>query len=332
MPDTHVLVSLPASEAHKQQLMTAAPAFTYRWTTEETVTEDEACWADVILGGVPVPLVRQNRHLVWYQSSFAGPDLYLVPGVLPEGCRITNATGAYGLAIAEWMLGMWLALGKDLCLYRDNQRMGLWQPIARPVKAIAGAKVVCVGLGDIGCNFALRANALGAHVIGVRRRGGACPAYCKEVIPQSRLDEVLPEADLVALSLPETPETYHLLDADRIAKIKPGAILINVGRGATVDTGALCAALQAGRIFGAALDVTDPEPLPPGHPLWALPNVLITPHISGRFSLPATLDRIVDIFAHNLSLFAAGKPLDNLIDRTTHYVSEGGRLNSACTD
>ena len=137
----------------------------------------------------------------------------------------------------------------------------------------------------------------------------------------AHLDEELPQADLVALSLPGTPETRRMFDADRLARCKRGAILLNVGRGSTVDCDALAAAVQSGALYGAALDVTDPEPLPPDHPLWNLDTVLITPHISGRFSLPRTLENIVEIFAHNLARFAAGQTLDNQMSRTTRYVS-----------
>ena len=136
-----------------------------------------------------------------------------------------------------------------------------------------------------------------------------------------------PQADLVALSLPDTPETRHLFNAGRMALCKPGAILLNVGRGTAVDGEALAAAVHSGQLSGAGLDVTDPEPLPPEHPLWAEPNVIITPHVTGGFSLPKTLDNIVDIFAHNLKRYAAGQPLDNQMDRRTQYAS-GARLQS----
>lgn len=325
----HVLVALPLSQAQRERLCGAAPQFDYRFTTQETATREEILWADAILGNVPVELIRQNDHLVWFQSNFAGPDPYLEPGVLPANCMVTNATGAYGLAISEWMLGMWLALAKDLLLYRDRQHRHHWEAIERPVRSIAGSRVLCVGMGDIGSSFARRAHLLGAQVVGVRRHGGSCPDYCLRVVDTAHLDEELPQADVVALSLPGTPETYRMFDADRLARCKPGAILLNVGRGSTVDCDALAQAVQQGRLYGAAIDVTDPEPLPPDHPLWTLDTVLITPHISGRFSLPRTLENIVDIFAHNLQRFAAGQPLDNQMSRATRYVSEdtpGNRL------
>ena len=316
-----ILVALPLSDRQREVVRRAAPAFEYRFTTEPSATQEEVCWADAILGNVPVELIRRNDHLEWFQSNFAGPDPYLEPGVLPPGCLVTNATGAYGLAISEWMLGMWLALAKDLLLYRDRQRQQCWQAIERPVRSIAGSRVLCVGLGDIGGSFARRANALGAEVVGVRRQAAPAPDYCLRVVGAGDLDAELPQADVVALSLPGTPETARLFDAARLARCKRGAIFINVGRGCTVDHDALAAAVASGALYGAALDVTDPEPLPPDHPLWRLDTVLITPHISGRFSLPRTLENIVEIFAHNLRRYAAGQALDNQMSRRTHYVS-----------
>ena len=279
----HVLVALPLSDAQRSALQASVPEYEFIFAQTETVTLAQVLEADIIMGNVPVELICQNHHLEWFQSNFAGPDTYLVPGVLPEQCLVTNATGAYGL-------------------------------------------VLCVGMGDIGSNFAMRAHALGAEVVGVRRSmrpGAPCPDYCLRVVPQSELDAELPQADLVALSLPGTPETLHMFDAARLARCKQGAILLNVGRGSTVDCLALADAVHSGHLFGAALDVTDPEPLPSDHPLWSEPNVIITPHISGRFSLAKTLDNIVEIFIHNLKLYAAGQPVDNQVSRTTHYVSGG---------
>lgn len=322
----HILVCLPLREEQKQALVQAAPDFELRFTTIPEATAEEACWADAILGNVPVELIAQNDHLEWFQSNAAGPNAYLAPGVLPEGCVVTNATGAYGLAISEWMLAMWLGLLKELFLYRDRQNRSAWEPTGHSVRSIYGARVLCVGMGDIGSNFARRAHALGAEVVGVRRTvhpDSPCPAYCLRVVPQSQLDAELPEADLVALSLPGTPETTHLFNKERFALCKTGAILMNVGRGSVVDHMALYEAVHSGKLSGAALDVTEPEPLPADHPLWKEPNVILTPHVSGGFSLPKTLDNIAEIFVHNLKKYAAGEPLDNQVNRKTLYASGG---------
>lgn len=316
-----ILVALPLNEEQQNRLRHAAPEAELKFSAQPE--EADILWADVIMGNVPVESIRKNDHLEWFQSNFAGPDPYLVPGVLPENCAVTNATGAYGLAISEWMLGMWLGLCKDLFLYRDRQNRCEWDAIERPVRSVAGSRVLCVGLGDIGSSFARRAHAMGAQVVGVRRHApDTCPSYCVRVVGQKDLDAELPQADLVALSLPGTDETVHMFDAARIARMKPGAILMNVGRGTAVDTDALTEALRSGHLFGAALDVTDPEPLPADHPLWKLPNAFITPHISGRFSLPRTLDNIVDIFARNLRHYLNGETLDNQVSRSTRYVSD----------
>lgn len=316
-----ILVALPLSEEQQNRLRHAAPEAELKFSAQPE--EADILWADVIMGNVPVESIRKNDHLEWFQSNFAGPDPYLVPGVLPENCAVTNATGAYGLAISEWMLGMWLGLCKDLFLYRDRQNRCEWDAIERPVRSVAGSRVLCVGLGDIGSSFARRAHAMGAQVVGVRRHApDTCPPYCVRVVGQKDLDAELPQADLVALSLPGTDETVHMFDAARIARMKPGAILMNVGRGTAVDTDALTEALRSGHLFGAALDVTAPEPLPADHPLWKLPNAFITPHISGRFSLPRTLDNIVDIFARNLRHYLNGETLDNQVSRSTRYVSD----------
>ena len=314
-----VLVCLPLNDAHRAALEASVPEFEFRFNALDDVHAEDVLWADVVLGNAPVSMIRQNKHIEWFQSNSAGPDAYLKPGVLPENCMVTNATGAYGLAISEWMLAMWLGIQKDMFLYRDRQNQRQWAPIDRPVRGITGARVLCVGMGDIGSNFARRAHMLGAEVVGVRRTvhpDTPCPDYCLRVVAQSQLDEELPEADLIALSLPGTPETNKLFNAERFTRCKDGAILINVGRGTTVDSDALVEALRSGKIFGAGLDVTDPEPLPADHPLWGEPGAIITPHNSGKFSLPKTLDNIVDIFIHNLKRYAEGLPLDNQVNRT----------------
>lgn len=329
-----VLVCLPLNDAHRTALEASVPEFEFRFNALDDVHAEDVLWADIVLGNAPVSMIRQNKHIEWFQSNSAGPDDYLKPGVLPENCMVTNATGAYGLAISEWMLAMWLGIQKDMFLYRDRQNQRQWAPIDRPVRGITGARVLCVGMGDIGSNFARRAHMLGAEVVGVRRTvhpDTPCPDYCLRVVAQSQLDEELPEADLIALSLPGTPETNKLFNAERFAKCKDGAILINVGRGTTVDSDALVEALRSGKIFGAGLDVTDPEPLPADHPLWGEPGAIITPHNSGKFSLPKTLDNIVDIFIHNLKRYAEGLPLDNQVNRTTLYAADqngGHRLLS----
>ena len=134
------------------------------------------------------------------------------------------------------------------------------------------------------------------------------------------LEQVLPRADIVAMALPGYEQTRHVICRETIALMKPGAILVNVGRGMSVDSMALCETLNAGRLGGACLDVTEPEPLPPKHPLWDAKNVVITPHVSGGFELEATLEKILELCAQNLRRFLSGEPLKNVVDMTTGYI------------
>lgn len=281
-------------------------------------TEEDIRHAEVILGEVPVDRIRFAEDLKWLQLSMAGTDPYIPKGVLPEDVILTNATGAFGLAISEHMVAATMMLVKKLHLYRDNMQTGRWLDRGT-VDQIEGKTVLCVGLGDIGGRYAQKMKALGAHVIGVRRREMPKPDYVDEVYTQEKLDEVLPRADIVALSMPNTAQTRKMFDRERLEKMKPGSYLINVGRGNAVDCIALAELLDAERLGGAALDVTDPEPLPSDHPLWKCRNALITPHVSGFYHLPKTYRNIIDIFADNLKRYASGQPLRNIVDRETGY-------------
>ena len=142
-----VLVCLPLNDAHRAALEASVPEFEFRFNALDDVHAEDVLWADVVLGNAPVPMIRQNKHIEWFQSNSAGPDDYLKPGVLPENCMVTNATGAYGLAISECMLAMWLSLLKELPTYRDNQREHRWAPTGHSVGSIAGSRVLCVGMG-----------------------------------------------------------------------------------------------------------------------------------------------------------------------------------------
>lgn len=287
------------------------------YRTVDTVSAEDVCDADAVLGNLPPKLLKDTKNLKWLQSSMAGTDAYL-GGVLPEGVILTNVTGAFGLAISEHMVANVFTLYKKLHLYRDNQNKSLWLDRGQ-VKQIEGAVVLTVGLGDIGGNFAKKMKALGAYTIGVRRKDTSKPEYIDELILQEDLDNVLPKADIVALALPNTSETKGLFNRERIYSMKDGATLINVGRGNAVDTEALCDALEDGKLYAAALDVTDPEPLPAEHRMWKIENALITPHISGFFHLRKTYENIVSIFIENFNRFLNNEPLENIIDMTTGY-------------
>ena len=331
MNEKRALVTIPTGERHRNLLQQAAPGWEFRFRGTDTlvcapqealpgqpVTQEDVDWAQVILGNVPAAMLHGSPALEWLQTNSAGVEAYIQPGVLAGDTLLTNATGAYGLAIAEHMLGMLLELFKKLELYRDAQKSGAWQSQGA-VKAVYGSTVLVLGIGDIGGEFAARCKALGAKVIGVRRSPRPCPEYADEVHLLEDLDSLLPQADVVAITLPGTDATRGLMSRERLAKMKEGAVLLNVGRGFIVDTEALCDALERGHLSGAGVDVTDPEPLPPTHRLWNIPTAVVTPHISGFYHLRETHERIVGIFLENLRHFQAGEPLRNLVDFATGY-------------
>ena len=331
MNEKRALVTIPTGERHRSLLQQAAPGWEFRFRGTDTlvcapqealpgqpVTQEDVDWAQVILGNVPAAMLHGSPALEWLQTNSAGVEAYIQPGVLAGDTLLTNATGAYGLAIAEHMLGMLLELFKKLELYRDAQKSGAWQSQGA-VKAVYGSTVLVLGMGDIGGEFAARCKALGAKVIGVRRSPRPCPEYADEVHLLEDLDSLLPQADVVAVTLPGTDATRGLMSRERLAKMKEGAVLLNVGRGFIVDTEALCDALERGHLSGTGVDVTDPEPLPPTHRLWNIPTAVVTPHISGFYHLRETHERIVGIFLENLRHFQAGEPLRNLVDFATGY-------------
>lgn len=338
MADTKkILVTVPVEETHIQKLQAAGPNCEFRFRAGmtlpslekarlpfenllpcEPVAQEDVDWADIILGNVKDTMLHGSEKLQWLQTNSAGVEAYIKPGVLGKDTLLTNATGAYGLAISEHMLAMALEILKKLELYRDAQQQETWESLGA-VRSIYGSTVLVLGMGDIGGEFGKRCKALGASVIGVRRTDAAKPDYADEVHLIDELDSLLPRADIVAITLPGTEATRNLLDGRRIGLMKPGAVLLNVGRGYIVDTDALCDALESGALSGAGVDVTEPEPLPAGHRLWKIPTAVVTPHISGFYHLKETHERIVGIFAENLTRFLRGESLRNQVDFSTGY-------------
>lgn len=314
----NVLVPIPVTSAHKKLLETQMPdgSFTYHAVPE--VDEKIIEKAHIIIGNVPVDLLKYADNLEWLQLNSAGADPYIKEGVLKKDVLLTNATGAYGLAVSEHMLAVLLELMKKLNLYHRNQTNKIWKDEGK-VTSIYGSTTLVVGLGDIGGEFAKKMKALGSYVIGIKRHMTQKPDCVDELYTLDQLDTLISRAYIVALSLPNTKETYHLFDTKRFSLMKNGSILINVGRGSAIDQDALCDALEHGPIYGAGIDVTDPEPLPSSHPLWNYENLIITPHCSGHYHLHETLERIVRISADNLKRFSEGKELENLVDFQTGY-------------
>ena len=315
--------------------MTGRPTTSARvWLSPET----PGALADAVLraGGEIVPADRANA-ILWYAYSALGPaDVQLVRSLLRDSvewvqlnsagveewfelalvdaARVwTSAAGAFAAAVAEHIVALLLAAAKRLpeCARADS-----WRKPELEGRPLAGSTIGIVGAGAIGRQTIRRLEPFGVRVIASTRSGTAVPGAERSLAPGD-LDELLAASDYVVLCAPLTPETHGLIGARELDLVGPRGVLVNVGRGALVDTDALVAALRSSRLGGAFLDVTEPEPLPTGHPLWSEPRALITPHVANtRAQLDAALVRRVE---QNVARFRAGEPLLGVIDPVAGY-------------
>lgn len=312
MEKKKVLCVIPMTEEHKNKLENSVSGYQFIYKNVKDIERDDVKDVSIIAGSIPPELLVCAEKLRWLQLPSAGYDKYVKKGVLPEGVKLTCSVGAYGPAVSEHMLAMVLALQKRLHTYSQNMISCKWQD-AGNVTSINGSKTLVIGLGNIGQEFASKMKALGSHVTGIRRNTSVKPECVEAVYSMDQLDSLLPEMDIVALTMPGSEENYHLFSEEKFSKMKKGSIFINAGRGSLVDEKALLKALKKGPLRAAGLDVSDPEPMCPENPLWKQENVLITPHTAGGFHLPETLDRIVDIFIENLQNYKEDRPLRNLV-------------------
>jgi phosphoglycerate dehydrogenase-like enzyme len=256
--------------------------------------------------------MKNAENLKWFQTMWAGTDDYDAPGLLPEGIIFTSSSGSNRVSVAEHMLTTMLAVCRKLPIYGAAQREHRWVDKGN-MKTIRGGTVLVVGAGNVGATFAGMCQGLGAKTIGLKRTVRGPVEGFDEVYPMDKLDELLPQADVVALSLPHNPDTIGLMNARRIALMKDDAILLNAGRGSAIDQDALVQAMQGGKLWGAALDVTVPEPLPEDSPLWSIPNLLLTPHVAGGMRLELTRKTCIQMAQDNLKCYLAGEPLKNRV-------------------
>ncbi len=300
-----VLVILSLTNEQKARLedgLEQKAEFLYRSASD--LTPEDMKDIDGIIGNVRPDLAASAPNLSFFQLNSAGADPYAALAK-KEGLSLHSAVGAYGRTVSEHMTALTFALVRRLPQYMRDQQKHLWSDRGA-VTSVEDATVLVLGLGDIGGSYARRMKALGAYVIGVRKSSRPKPDYIDEQVLLSDLDKVIGRADIVASVLPHTEETAGLFNADRMGRMKKGAYLINCGRGGAVVLDDLMAALDAGQLAGAGLDVTDPEPLPAEHPLWDYEQVLLTPHVAGGFHLQQTYDRILEIAGQNLRTWLQG--------------------------
>jgi phosphoglycerate dehydrogenase-like enzyme len=265
--------------------------------------------------------LAKATKLVWVQVMSAGVERFvsIEPLAKNDAIVLTNFRGVHGPAIADHALAMLLSLTRDLRFHTANQARQHWGKGESPARPIALDKstMLVVGIGGIGTEIAQRAHGFGMRVIGTRRSTTPAPAFIEKVGQSKDLLAMLPEADVVAIAVPLTSETEKLFNAAAFAAMKRGSYLINISRGKVVDTEALVAALKSGQLAGACLDVTEPEPLPAGHALWSVPNVIITPHVAGESEV--TDQRSSALLRENMRRFGAGEPLLNVVDKVAGY-------------
>ena len=268
----------------------------------------------LVAASAPAGLLSAMPNLQWAQSLTAGVEGWLALPDLPEGLTLTCARGTHRESMPENILGALFHIAKPYTAIAGDNRHSRWtQRVATPLN---GTTLGILGMGAIGQEVARLAAALGMRVIGTRRRPAPVP-HVAQVLAADRTDEVLAQSDYVLLLLPATAETDNLIDAGRLAKMKPGAWLLNFGRGRLIQDDDLIAAVKAGTIAGAILDVFRQEPLPADHPFWTTEGIMVLPHIGGPHP---QRDRIVaQLFTENLALFLDGKPPKHVVDRSAGY-------------
>ena len=290
----------------------------------------EISLADCFFGKLSPEMLAASTRLRWVQSPTASLEHFLFPQLVAHPLVLTNMRGLYNDVIAEHVLGMMLCFTRHLHSYVRQQMSGHWAPIGgetqrqsfatgpgvqstidRAHRQLGDLSAGIVGLGSIGREIALRLASFGVRVIGVDPVVKEPPPGVADVLKPSELDELLAASDFVIIAAPHTPDTEQLFRRRQFQAMRPGGILINIGRGAIVNLDELVAALAEGEIAGAGLDVFETEPLPAEHPLWKFPNVILTPHVAGQS--PRIAERHLQLVEENVRRFAAGKPLLNVV-------------------
>lgn len=311
---SRIVLCYPAEPRHIDQIAATAPQADVIDAGQERIAELLPT-ADIYFGHakVPVPwdeVVRSGR-LRWIQSSAAGLDHCLVPSVVESDITVTSASGVLANQVADHTMALLAGLLRGLpTFFRAQQKREF---IRRPTRDLHGARIGIIGLGRNGRRLAEVLTVFRTTIVATDWYPINKPAHVAELLPADAVDEILPRIDILILAAPLTPVTRHMIDARRLALLPKGAIVVNVARGALVVTEDLVAGLESGHLGGAAVDVTDPEPLPPTSRLWDLPNVIITPHVGGQAA--TRLDDVTNFFCENLRRYQAGEKLINLVDK-----------------
>lgn len=316
----HILVTVPFKEHHMRRLREAAGNGAVVRQTNAAADSDRMRKllreAHVVIGEPAPALLAEGTPVRWVQMTWAGTDLYTRGDVpFPAGVRLTNVAGtAYGHIISQYVVGQVLAIAQNFPSYVRLQERRRWQGVG-PVMSLEDAQVLILGAGDIGTCTARRLQGFGVRCVGVCRDTSVGRPHFHQLVTLNEAEEYLASSNVVVNCLPNVDQTVRWLDERRLRAMRPGSILVNVGRGNFVDCDALARVLAEGHLRGAALDVTEPEPLPADHPLWGEPRCVITPHQAGGAfgKSEGTEDRICDVCCENLRRFVAGEPLTHVV-------------------
>lgn len=317
-----IVLCYPVESRHCEQIAAAAPGWEVVDAGQERIA-DEIFAADVFCGHAKVPVpwadVVARGRLRWIQSSAAGLDHCLTPEVRRSDIIVTGASGLFADQVAEQTLALILGLLRGLPTFFRQQQ--LHQFVRRPTGDLHGKTVGIVGFGGNGRRLAEVLAPFRTRILATDLFPHDRPDWVESLWPADRLDDLLSESDIVVLCVPLTDRTRGMIDERALAKMKHGALLVNVARGPVVVEHALVRALEQGRLAGAGLDVTEIEPLPEDSPLWEIPHVMITPHVGAQSA--RRYDDVTDFFCENLRRYLAGEPLLNLVDKELGFPRPG---------
>ncbi|HEY6102576.1 MAG TPA: D-2-hydroxyacid dehydrogenase [bacterium] len=311
-----VLVFAYLEEGHLAQIRAVDPGVEVVAVTDRQKGIELADRAEIMVGwSVPREAIQRAGRLRWIHSTAAGVDQLLYREVLEQDIQVTTSSGIHQ-PLVEHVFAMLLTFTRRLHIAVRNQQEHKWDRARVAGGAVRGMTIGVLGLGSIGAEVAEKAAVFGMRVIGTKRTPSPVQ-HVDRVYPPEALADVLAQSDVVVIALPLTAETRGLLGAAEFRMMKPEAIVINIGRGPIIQEAALIRALQERWIGGACLDVFEREPLPADSPLWAMENVILTPHVSGAW--PGYLDAAVPLFCENLARYLRGAPLLNLVERSRGY-------------
>ncbi len=309
----------PLNEGHRKTIKYTAEkyGFSAAFCDEPDEAEKEAEDAEIIFS-LNSKLAQAQKAAKWICTPSAGVDHFL-PYVTGTDVMLSNSSGAYGVTIAEHIVVVTLEMMRRRSEYREFVRSRKWRNDL-PITSIKGARVAFLGTGDIGCEAAKRIRAFGPKsMTGINRRGANPDDLFDTVVTMEKLDDILPETDLLIMSLPSTGKTRGIMNKERLSKLPGSAYIVNVGRGDAIDQQALEAMLREGTLAGAALDVLEKEPLDPESTLWDCPRLVLTTHVAGNWTLPYTVDRIVEMFIEDFENYCNDRPLIRIVDTEAGY-------------